>query len=71
MRNVSIKEKNFKECLKQIGFDEVKQTIIRSKAIADKNAASGNKMQKYKGFEYYRENPSLSVWEAVERMVRE
>ncbi len=64
-------EKNFKECLKQIGLDEVKQAIKRSKAIANINATNGNKLQKYKGFEYYRENPSLSVWEALERMVRE
>lgn len=64
-------ENSFKECLKQIGLDEVKQAIKRSKTIANINATNGNKMQKYKGFEYYRENPSLSVWEAVERMVRE
>ena len=35
------------------------------------NVASGYFLHKYKGFSYYQENPSLAVWEAIEKILKD
>lgn len=64
-------EDNFKRCLKQLSLDDVVKAIERSERIMAKNAESGYTLHNYKGFKYYKENPSLSVWEAVKKIMQD
>jgi hypothetical protein len=34
-----------------------------------KNSEDGNILRKYKGYEYFEENPSLSVWEVIDQIL--
>ena len=49
---------------------DVQQAIQRSKDIMQKNPEYGYLLQSYKGYKYYRENPSLSIWESVEKILK-
>ena len=60
---------NFHECLMQIQLSEVRNAIARAKTIAARHEKSGHRPLAYRGFSYYRENPSLAVWEAVESIL--
>lgn len=60
-------EDNFKRILKQLTLNHVWAAIRRSQAIMQRNQADGCVLQQYKGYKYYKENPSLSIWEAVEK----
>lgn len=35
------------------------------------NQANGYQLQRYKGYSFYRENPSLMVWEVVEKILKD
>jgi len=35
-----------------------------------RNEENGLVLQQYKGYRYYRENPSLSVWESIEKILK-
>ncbi len=63
-------EDNFKRVLRKISLPEVKEAIDRSKAIMQRNGENGLVLQQYKGYRYYRENPSLSVWESIEKILK-
>lgn len=41
------------------------------KKMMENNRTAGYKLQQYKGYAYYRENPSLSIWEQIERILVE
>lgn len=62
---------HFKSCLQQLSIDDVKKAIERSKRIMESNQANGYQLQKYKGYSFYRENPSLMVWEIVEKILKD
>ena len=47
----------------------VLDAVKRSKDIMNQNLKKGYILQEYRGFTYYRENPSLSVWEVVEKIL--
>lgn len=64
-------EDNFKRCLKKLSLNDVINAIERSEKIMDNNLASGYVLQKYKGFSYYRENPSLMVWEVIKKILKD
>ena len=64
-------EKNFKRVLKKLTIDDVRQAIERSKSIMQTNLDSGYVLHQYKGYKYFSENPSLSIWEIVERILNE
>lgn len=64
-------ENNFKRILSRLTLDNVRQAIGRSKVIMRKNMEMGYKLQQYKGYQYYKENPSLSLWEQIERILIE
>jgi len=64
-------EGNFKRILGKLTFDDVKQAVRRSKNIMQTNQESGYTLRQYKGYRYYIENPSLSIWEIVERVMVE
>lgn len=62
----SIHQKQFYETL-----DRMKEAIKRAKDIMDKNEENGHKLENYKGYKFYKENPSLSIWKIIEKMLYE
>lgn len=64
-------EKNFKRILSKLTLEHVKQAIRRSEVIMRRNETMGNKLQQYKGYCYYRENPSLAVWEQIKQILQD
>lgn len=66
------KEKdNFNRILDQLTLNCVCAAIKRSKAIMKNNRDVGYTLHKYKKYEYYKENPSLSVWESIDKILSE
>lgn len=63
------KEYNFKRCLNKINLLNVINAIKRAKKIMQKNKENGYTLYQYKGYQYYKENPSLSSWEAIEKIL--
>ena len=66
------KRKNdFKRILKKITIEDVISAVRRAETIMKRNEESGYRLQQYKGFSFYKENPSLSVWEIVREILSE
>ena len=59
------------EILRQLTLPNVKEAVDRAKQIMKRNEENGYVLQEYKGYRYYRENPSLAVWEVIERVLVE
>jgi len=64
-------EKNFKRILNQIHLDDVRQAIKRGKMIMQFNTKNNYRMVNYKGYKYYLENPSLTIWESIEKIMKD
>lgn len=64
-------ERNFKRCLSKLDLSSVKDAIERAKTIMANNKANGYVLHEYKGFNYYKENPSLLIWEAIEAILKD
>ncbi len=64
-------EDNFKRILGQLTLDNVRNAIQRSKTIMQRNQEAGYIFQQYKRYKYYKENPALSIWESIEKILRE
>lgn len=64
-------EDNFKRCLNKMSLLNVIEAIERARIIMQKNQENGYILHQYKGYKYYKENPSLSVWEAIEKILRD
>ena len=64
------REKNFKRCLKKITLNDVKDAICRAKAIM-KARNFQHKPQQYNGYCYYEENPSLMIWQPIEKILQD
>jgi hypothetical protein len=65
------RESNFKRILRKISLSEVKTAIERSQSIMQRNEENGLVLQQYKGYRYYRENPSLSIWESIQKILKD
>lgn len=65
------KEDNFKRCLNKLQISDVINAISRAKAIMDNNKKCGYPLHQYKGYEYYKENPALAVWEIIEKILED
>ncbi len=65
------RENNFKRILRKIAISDVIAAIDRAEAIMDRNEASGYKKETYSGYSFYKENPSLSVWESIDKILTE
>lgn len=65
------RENNFKQILKKLTIDNVREAIKRAKDIMNKNKENGYILENYKGYKFYKENPSLSIWEIIEKMLYE
>lgn len=64
-------ETNFKRCLKKLTLADVRDAIRRAQAIMAQNQADGKRELEYGGFRYYPDNPSLTVQDAVEEILRD
>lgn len=62
-------EVNFKRVLSELTLDDVRLAIDRSKAIMNRNKENHYVLHEYKGYQYYKENPSLMIWEPVEKIL--
>lgn len=62
-------EDNFKRCLNKMNLSNVIAAIGRAKKIMERNRKNGYTLFQYKGYKYYKENPSLSAWEAIEKIL--
>ena len=62
-------ENTFKRCLKKLTLEDVKTAIQRAEYITSLNKANGNQLIRYKGYSYYRNNPALSIHEAVRKIL--
>ena len=65
------REKNFKRCLSQLDLSCIKNAITRAKDIMQRNKDNGYTLHRYKGYEYYKENPSLMIWEPIEMIMKD
>lgn len=63
------KEDNFKRILKKLTLNHVRNAIQRSKIIMQRNQELDRTLHQYKGFKYYKENPSLLIWETIEQIL--
>lgn len=64
-------ENNFKRCLKKMDLSNVIGAVDRAKKIMQRNQDNGYTLYQYKGYQYYRENPSLSAWEAITKILKD
>lgn len=62
-------EDNFKRCLNQLSLNDVIKAIQRSEYIMKQNELRGYVLNNYKGFSYYKENPSLDIWKAIKKIM--
>ena len=65
------RENNFKQILKKLTIYDVKEAIKRAKDIMNKNKENGYNLENYKGYKFYKENPSLSIWGIIEKILYE
>ena len=63
------REDDFKRVLRKLSLSNVKDAVQRARIITGKNQEYGYTHHSYKGYCYYRENPSLLIWESVERIL--
>ena len=64
-------ESNFKRLLGKLTLTDVWTAVERAERIMEKNKETGYPLQQYCGFEFYKVNPSLSVWEIVKQILDE
>lgn len=63
-------ENNFKRLLSKLTLEDIRQAVDRAIKITNKNEENRHVLQQYKGYTYYRENPSLSVWTSVKTILK-
>lgn len=64
-------EDNFKRCLSKLQLSNVIDAVNRAKMIMQRNQDNGYIQHQYKGYKYYKENPSLAVWESIEKILKD
>lgn len=64
-------EANFKRLLGKLTLADVWTAVERAERIMKKNKETGYPLQQYYGYEFYKVNPSLSVWEIVKQILDE
>lgn len=63
------REDDFKRCLKRISVADVRAAVERAEKIMADKAANGLPVTKYKKFEYYADNPALSIHRVVKEIL--
>lgn len=64
-------ECNFKHCLGKLTLPEVFSAIERAKHIMQRNERGGYLLSQFKGYQYYLHNPSLALWQPIEKILRD
>ena len=64
-------EDEFKRCLGKLSLDDVREAIKRADVITENNRMDEKTLIQYKGYTYYRDNPALSIHEAVRIILTE
>lgn len=64
-------EDDFKRCLAKLTLDDVREAIKRADVIMANNVKDGKTLLQYKGYTYYRDNPALTIHDAVRMMFEE
>ena len=64
-------ENNFKRCLRKMDLSNVIAAVDRARKIMQRNQDNGYTLYQYKGYQYYKENPSLTAWEAIEKILKD
>jgi len=64
-------EYNFKHCLGKLSLPEVLSAIERARTIMQRNERDGYLLSQFKGYQYYLHNPSLDLWQPIERILRD
>ena len=64
-------EATFKRCLGKLTLNDVKAAVRRADRLAEQNAKDKKKLIKFSGYSYYRDNPALSINEAVKKILTE
>ena len=64
-------ESNFKHCLNQLRFGDVVAAIGRAKSIMQRNEIFGYQLTQFKGYAYYIHNPSLDLWQPIEKILND
>lgn len=65
------RENDFKRILKKLTIEDVISAVRRAETIMKRNEESGYRLQQYKGYSFYKENPSLSIWEIIGKILFE
>lgn len=65
------REKNFERILKQLSLKNVREAIRRAERLMQRNQEMGLVLQQYKGYSFYNENPSLSIWEIIKKILKD
>lgn len=65
------KEANFKRILNKLTINNVIDAIHKSEKIMKNNHDMGYTLHQYKGFKYYRENPSLEIHTVIKKILTE
>ena len=65
------REKDFMRCLSKLTLDDVKKAIEKAEKINSQNILNGYNEENYKGYKYFKENPSLSIHEQVKTILIE
>lgn len=66
------KEKdNFKIVLSKLSLADVVVAINRAKTLMKQKYENGEQKYTYRGYEYYLDNPALSIWQKVETILKE
>lgn len=64
-------EDNFKRCLSKLQLSNVIDAVNRAKVMMQRNEENGYIMHEYKGYKYYKENPSLAIWEIIAKILKD
>ena len=64
-------EKNFLKCLSKLTIENVKTAIKNAKHIMIQNLNNGLVQIKFKGYCYYTDNPSLTIGDYIEDILKE
>lgn len=64
-------EQNYKRCLGKLRLSNVIDAVSRARIIMQRNRENGYTLHNYRGYKFYKENPSLTIWEAIERILKD
>lgn len=63
------REANFKRCLSKLTLSNVIEAVRRAQRIRQMNEEREYALLEYKGYHYYNENPSLAIWEIIQKIL--